>query len=374
MQSGRLGVISSSSTCPAIAKTAASGVPGSGAAPSRSEPASSDRSSTRMPSDSASKPSSAAERIIPVDCTPRSRALRSLVPSGSTAPGSATATSCPSATLGAPQTICARPSSPCSTPPRSTRQTERRSASGWRSTERTRPTRKRSGSRTPSVWMASTLVPVIVSSWAISSSSSRGLQYSRSHSIGTLISAHRSTQLPQEAHVVLEVQAQVGDPVAEHRDALDPHPPREALHALRVVPGRICRGVRHRRKDVWIDLAGAQHLQPALSLAERAATTIGVIAAPRAGKAGDIHLHRGLGEGEEVRPQPHLALAPEDGARKCKQRALEVSKGDPLAHSKPLQLVELGRVGSVGVRAVDTTRNDDKERRRMGFHGPDLHR
>ena len=48
---------------------------------------------------------SVSEMIIPSDSTPRSFALPSLVPSGSTAPGSATITAWPVATFGAPHTI-----------------------------------------------------------------------------------------------------------------------------------------------------------------------------------------------------------------------------------------------------------------------------
>ena len=48
---------------------------------------------------------SVSEMIIPSDSTPRSFALPSLVPSGITAPGSATITAWPAATFGAPHTI-----------------------------------------------------------------------------------------------------------------------------------------------------------------------------------------------------------------------------------------------------------------------------
>ena len=48
---------------------------------------------------------SSSARIIPWDSMPRSFALPSLVPSGITAPGLATATVWPAATLGAPHTI-----------------------------------------------------------------------------------------------------------------------------------------------------------------------------------------------------------------------------------------------------------------------------
>ena len=58
-----------------------------------------------IPSWSSPIPTSSSARIIPLDFTPRSFASPSFVPSGITAPGRATATVWPAATLGAPQTI-----------------------------------------------------------------------------------------------------------------------------------------------------------------------------------------------------------------------------------------------------------------------------
>ena len=72
---------------------------------------------------------------MPSDSTPRSFAFFSFWPPGSTAPGSATGTSWPAATFGAPQTIRRSLSSPASTS-----QMRSLSASGWSSTESTRPT------------------------------------------------------------------------------------------------------------------------------------------------------------------------------------------------------------------------------------------
>jgi hypothetical protein len=42
-------------------------------------------------------------------------------------------------------------------------------------------------------------------------------------------------ELLEEADVVVEVEPQVGDAVAEHRDPLDPHPEGEAGDAIGVV-------------------------------------------------------------------------------------------------------------------------------------------
>ena len=77
-----------------------------------------------IPAASSPSSSSASERIIPSETTPRSFACFSSVPSGITAPGNATGTSWPAATLGAPQTMVRVPS------PVSTSQTVSRSASG----------------------------------------------------------------------------------------------------------------------------------------------------------------------------------------------------------------------------------------------------
>ena len=96
-----------------------------------------------MPSASSPIWSSASERIIPLEVTPRSFALPSFVPSGITAPGSATGTVWPGATFGAPQTIVRLPS------PASTSQTLSLSASGCFSTARTLPTTKESGDGAP---------------------------------------------------------------------------------------------------------------------------------------------------------------------------------------------------------------------------------
>ena len=90
-----------------------------------------------IPAWSSPSPSSSSARIIPLDSTPRSFALPSFVPSGITAPGSATATVWPAATFGAPQTIVR--GSPA---PTSTWQTVSRSASGCCSAASTLPTTK----------------------------------------------------------------------------------------------------------------------------------------------------------------------------------------------------------------------------------------
>ena len=123
MQSVRFAVISTSITGSADPTTEASGTP-TGGLPGR----------TQIPCDSSLSPSSRSEQIIPCDSTPRILVLRSFVPSGRRLPTCATATRCPAATFGAPQTIERR------AVPMSTVQRLSRSASGCRATSSTLPT------------------------------------------------------------------------------------------------------------------------------------------------------------------------------------------------------------------------------------------
>jgi len=82
--------------------------------------------------------------------------------------------------------------------------------------------------------------------------------------------------------------------------------------------------------DVRIDLAGAQHLEPALALAQIAARPVSEESLSVAVKAGHVHLHARLGEGEEVRAQPDLAAVSERRAREHQERPLEVRQRDVL--------------------------------------------
>ena len=134
---------------------------------------------------------SVSDRIIPSDSTPRSFALPRRVPSGSTAPGSATITAWPAATLGAPHTIV-RSSDPLSR----TVHTLRRSASGCCDTSSTSPMRKRlplpSTRGIPTLVTRSTSVPLsasVVASW---SASCPGSQYSFSHVTGRASVGHQN--------------------------------------------------------------------------------------------------------------------------------------------------------------------------------------
>src|SRR3954468_13835204 len=355
-QSGRFGVISSSSTAVLIGRTASSRAPGA-----RPAPFSSRSSRTMIPACSVPMASSSSARIMPSDSTPRSFALPSFVPPGITAPGRATATVWPAATFGAPQTIWAMWPWPTST-----RHTLRRSASGWRPCSSTLPTTKCSSASTPWWCTASTFVPVIVRRSSTSRGARPGAQYWLSHSRGARMAL---SELLEEPKVVVVEGAHVGQAVLELGDALDAHPPREALDLLRVVAVVVDVGV-----DVGIDLARAEDLDPALALAQAAARTIGHVALAVAVEARDVDLDARLGEREEVRAQADVAALAEDRVGEAQQRALEVGERDVLVDREPLDLVELRRVRRVAVAAVRAPRDHDVERRRVRLHRADLHR
>src|SRR6201999_2177098 len=103
-------------------------------------------------------------------------------------------------------------------------------------------------------------------------------------------------------------------------DPLDPHPPREALMALGVIAR-----VAHVAVEVRIHHPGAEDLDPARALAQRAARAV-LEEALAAVEAGDVDLDARLGEREEVRPQADVALVAEDRAGEAEQRALEVAE------------------------------------------------
>src|SRR5205807_9482080 len=133
-----------------------------------------------------------------------------------------------------------------------------------------------------------------------------------------------SSELLQKAQVVLVVQTQIRDAVLEHRDALDAHAPREALHLLGVVAGRVRLRGLDIRVDVRVDLPGTEHLEPALALAQGTARAVAQKTGALALKTGDIYLDAGLREGEEMRAQAHVAAVSEDRPREHQERALDV--------------------------------------------------
>src|SRR3954447_11881604 len=78
-----------------------------------------------------------------------------------------------------------------------------------------------------------------------------------------------SSELVQEPDVVLVEHPQVGHAVLEERDPLDPHAEREALDALGVVAV-----LAHVAEHVRVHHPGAEDLDPARALAQRAARAV----------------------------------------------------------------------------------------------------
>ncbi len=200
---------------------------------------------------------------MPSEPTPRSLALRASCRRACTAPGSATATVWPAATLGAPQTIVAGgPPSPSSARCRPSggrrRGAARRSARARRRSPR--------GDGTPWRWIASTLVPVIVRRSSIARASRAGSQYSRSQGSGTFIRT-----APGSAGRSRSIRRRSGMPCLSIAIRSTPEPPGEALDLLGVIARGVGLGRRDVRVDVRVDLAGAEHLEPALALAQVAA-------------------------------------------------------------------------------------------------------
>src|SRR5436190_843639 len=274
---------------------------------------------------------------MPSETSPRSL-RRSIVnsPPGMTPPGTTTATVAPAPKFHAPQTI--ERGSPW---PVSTFVSCSLSAFGCLPASITLPTTKccrlPPASGTPRRVIRSTSHEVKTSRRASSATGRSKSTYSRSHETGTFI----ALELLQDADVVLPERAEVRQAVPEHRDALDPEPESEPLPL-----GRIQSDVA---KHVGVDPAGAAHLDPARVLAHGAA-------APVAEEARDVELDRRLGEGEEARAHPHLALRPEQQPEVLQHRAAQVGQRDAAVDREALDLLERRRMRRVrGVATVDAT-------------------
>jgi len=103
-------------------------------------------------------------------------------------------------------------------------------------------------------------------------------------------------ELPEEPQVPRREVADLLDPVTHHREPVDAEAEREA----RPRRGVDAAGAQH----VRVDQAAAEDLDPPRPLADGAARAA-------ADQAAKVELERGLGEGEERRPQPRLDLAAE---------------------------------------------------------------
>src|SRR3990172_6109088 len=173
-------------------------------------------------------------------------------------------------------------------------------------------------------------------------------------------------ELLEEPEIVLEIEAQVVDAVAQHGHALHSHAEGEPGHPARVEPDVL--------EQLRMDHPGAEHLQPPRLLAGAAALAV-LPARTAADGAGDVHLCPGLHEGKVAGAEARLRARPEVGPREGGERALQIREGDPLVHAQPLDLVEHGRVRLVVVGPVDAPGADDTDRRLPGaLHGADLYR
>ena len=116
-----------------------------------------------------------------------------------------------------------------------------------------------------------------------------------------------------------------------------------------------------------MDHAGAQDLDPALTLAGGAARAAALVAL-------DVHLAAGLGEGEVVGAEAGDGAGTVELADDGVEGALQVRHGDALVDDQALDLVEHGGVGGVHlVLAVDPAGGDHADGDAVGLHGPDLH-
>src|SRR5262249_7645861 len=159
------------------------------------------------------------------------------------------------AMLVAPHTISSGSPRPS---PSVTRVSDSRSARGCFSTASSSPTTTFCQSA-PHGMIALTSIPRRVRRSASCAGGRSNSTNSRSQERGTLIGVSPSSELLEEAQVVLEEQADVRDAVLEHLDPLRAHPEREALVALRVEPTVL----EHDR----VDHAGTEDRHPARSTA-----------------------------------------------------------------------------------------------------------
>ena len=119
--------------------------------------------------------------------------------------------------------------------------------------------------------------------------------------------------------------------------------------------------------------ACAQQLDPALAVAGGADLTVHLAGAV-ALVALHVHLAGGLGEGEVVGTEAHLAVLAVDLLHNGDQSALQVTHGDVLVHHQTLDLVEHGGVGGVGlVLAEHTAGSQHAQGGLVLLHVADLH-
>jgi len=163
----------------------------------------------------------------------------------------------------------------------------------------------------------------------------------------------------QELEVVFKEQAQIVDPVTEHRQALHPHAEREAGVSLRVDADEA--------EYTRVYHAAAHDLQPAALFADPAASS-------PADDTLDVDLGGWFGEREIGRAEADLNVLLEKQTQEFVKHALELGETDPLIDQEPLHLVKHGGMRKVGIAPVHTSGRDDAQGSAATFHYPHLHR
>src|SRR5260221_2809458 len=162
-----------------------------------------------------------------------------------------------------------------------------------------------------------------------------------------------ASELRENPGIVLEQQANIGDSVADHREALHAHAEGEARVSLRVDP-RV-------RKDVRVDHPSAEHLQPPGPLTDAARRP------RRSGAEGalDVHLGTRLDEGEVAWPEADRKPTTVEPLGESSQHTLQLRKADALIDEESIDLMEHRRV-----RAVVVATPVDRASAHDGHRGP----
>ena len=157
-------------------------------------------------------------------------------------------------------------------------------------------------------------------------------------------------ELPQEAQVVLEEQAQVVDAVAQHRQPIGSHAEREALLAL---------GIDARPRAARSDAPGPQ---PAIS------------SQPPSPKRMSISADGSVNGKNDGRKRTFMSSRSKKLRRNSVNTPFRSANVTSLVDPQAFDLVEHRRMRRIAVDAVHAARRDDLDRRRMRFHVADLDR
>src|SRR5688572_29026825 len=167
-----------------------------------------------------------------------------------------------------------------------------------------------------------------------------------------------SSELAEEAQVVLHVQPEVAHAVPQIGDALDAHPEREPLVTLWVEPTVL--------QDDRMDHAGAEDRHPARARASRAAGAA-------ADHALDVERDRRLGERVVPRSEAGSLVRPVHGLGELVEEALEVAHRRALVDHEAFDLEELGGMARVDRFVAETAaREQGADGRALLVHDPDL--